>query len=110
MHIAILKELGHRVPAFLVKGGLLLIKIIVITLFVVALSLSYMRLSVRMSERQKAKEAEKRKLEEEAQQEKEARAQEDSRSLREIVRLLERIQAQQEKASGRSEEDRNFTP
>lgn len=87
-----------------------MIKIIVITLFVVALSLSYMRISVRASEMQKAKEAEKRKLEEEAQQEKEARAQEDSRALREIVRLLEKIQAQQEKASGRSEEDQNFTP
>ncbi len=77
-----------------------------ITLFVIALLLSYMRISVKASEMQKAKEAEKRKLEEEAQQEKEARIHEDSRSLREIVCLLEKIQAQQEKTDGRSEENR----
>jgi len=79
-----------------------LVEIIVITLFVIALLLSYMRISVKASEKQKAKEAEKRKLEEEAQKEKEARAQEDSRSLRKIVCLLEKIQAQQEKG--------DFTP
>ncbi len=56
-----------------------------------------------MSERQKAKEAKKRKLEEEEQKEKEARAQEDSRSLREIVCLLE-------KDSGHSKKKQTLHP
>ena len=105
-----MKELGYCVPALFCERGIFLIEIILITLFVIVLSLSYMKISVKARETQRAKEAEKRKLEEEVQQEKEARTQEDSRVLREIVRLLEKIQAQQEKANGCSEENQNFVP